>query len=55
MVAEGVEDRATWDRLAQMRCDYIQGYYVSRPVTADEIEGLSKKLSLKETARLTSV
>jgi diguanylate cyclase (GGDEF)-like protein len=32
VVAEGVEDAATWSRLATMGCDLAQGYYLSRPV-----------------------
>jgi diguanylate cyclase (GGDEF)-like protein len=32
VVAEGVEDQATWDLLAGLKCDVIQGYYVSRPL-----------------------
>jgi len=38
VVAEGVEDRETWDRLAAMGCDTIQGYYLSRPLPADALE-----------------
>lgn len=37
VVTEGVEDRATWDVLARMGCDLVQGYYVSRPLPLDEI------------------
>lgn len=37
VVAEGVENRATWDRLADLKCDAAQGYYLSRPVPAEEI------------------
>lgn len=32
IVAEGVVDRATLDRLHELECDYAQGYYISRPV-----------------------
>jgi len=32
IVAEGVEDTATWQRLQQMGCDLAQGYLVSRPM-----------------------
>jgi len=45
VVAEGVEDRATFEALAGMACDYIQGFYASRPVGADELERLAKKLT----------
>ena len=30
VVAEGVEDRATWDVLAGLGCDVAQGYFLSR-------------------------
>ena len=33
-VAEGVEDEATWNLLAGLGCDTVQGYYVSRPIPA---------------------
>jgi diguanylate cyclase (GGDEF)-like protein len=34
VVAEGIEDQATWDLLAELGCDVGQGYYVSRPMPA---------------------
>jgi EAL domain-containing protein (putative c-di-GMP-specific phosphodiesterase class I) len=37
-VAEGVEDRATLDRLGELGCDVAQGYLVCRPLPADELE-----------------
>jgi diguanylate cyclase (GGDEF)-like protein len=36
VVAEGVEDLATFDRLADFGCDEAQGYYISRPMSAIE-------------------
>ena len=36
VVAEGVEDRETFDRLAAFGCDEAQGYYISRPMPLDE-------------------
>jgi len=36
VVAEGVEDRETFDRLADFGCDEAQGYYISRPMPLDE-------------------
>ena len=38
VVAEGVEDLATWQELSRFGCDTAQGYYLSRPVPAQEIE-----------------
>jgi diguanylate cyclase (GGDEF)-like protein len=35
VIAEGVEDSATLDRLATLGCDLAQGYHVSRPMPAD--------------------
>jgi diguanylate cyclase (GGDEF)-like protein len=32
IVAEGVEDRATWDQLAQLGCDDAQGYFLAKPM-----------------------
>jgi diguanylate cyclase (GGDEF)-like protein/PAS domain S-box-containing protein len=34
VIAEGVEDSATWTELDAVGCHAIQGYYVSRPVTS---------------------
>jgi EAL domain-containing protein (putative c-di-GMP-specific phosphodiesterase class I) len=36
-VAEGVEDEATLERLAELGCDQAQGYYFSRPVGLDAL------------------
>ena len=36
VVAEGVEDRETFDRLADFGCDEAQGYYISRPLPFEE-------------------
>ncbi|MBV9282774.1 MAG: EAL domain-containing protein [Chloroflexi bacterium] len=37
VVAEGCEDRATWDLLRETGCDLVQGYYVSRPLPAADL------------------
>jgi len=37
IVAEGVEDTATWARLQEMGCDLAQGYLVSRPLPAEKL------------------
>lgn len=36
VVAEGAEDKATVDRLQEMNCDQVQGFYFSKPLEADE-------------------
>jgi EAL domain-containing protein (putative c-di-GMP-specific phosphodiesterase class I) len=38
VVAEGVEDRGTCDLLKALGCDYIQGYYFSKPLSVDNYE-----------------
>jgi EAL domain-containing protein (putative c-di-GMP-specific phosphodiesterase class I) len=35
--AEVVETKATWYRLTADVCYFAQGYYLSRPIPADEI------------------
>jgi len=38
VVAEGVEDEQTEERLVSMGCDYLQGYHVCHPLPPDELE-----------------
>jgi EAL domain-containing protein (putative c-di-GMP-specific phosphodiesterase class I) len=38
VVAEGVEDARTWAAVAELGCDVAQGYFLSRPLPADEME-----------------
>ena len=38
MVAEGVENDVAYTELARLGCDQAQGYYMSRPVPAAELE-----------------
>ena len=37
VVAEGVENQATWDRLSALGCDASQGYFMSRPLPAENL------------------
>jgi EAL domain-containing protein (putative c-di-GMP-specific phosphodiesterase class I) len=37
VVAEGVEDQATWDRVAAIGCDVVQGFWVSEPMPAGDL------------------
>lgn len=36
VVAEGVEDQRTLERLTEMGCDYAQGFFIARPMPASE-------------------
>lgn len=36
-VAEGVENKETWDMLSNLGCDHAQGYYMSRPVPLEKL------------------
>jgi len=38
VVAEGVEDRGTWEQLQALGGDMAQGYYVSRPLTRGSLD-----------------
>jgi len=37
VVAEGVETADVWDQLTEMGCQHGQGYYLSRPLPAEEL------------------
>ena len=44
VVAEGVESRQQLELLARAGCQCVQGFYISRPVAADEIEGVAARI-----------
>ena len=43
VVAEGVETSEQFIVLKNKKCDYIQGYYFSKPLPTDEMEKLLKE------------
>lgn len=43
IVAEGVKDQETWDRLRSLNCDIAQGFFISEPITAEEF--INRELS----------
>jgi EAL domain-containing protein (putative c-di-GMP-specific phosphodiesterase class I) len=51
VVAEGVETAAAWDALALMGCDLAQGYHVSHPLPAADLERFARARMGPEPAR----
>ena len=47
MVAEGVETAEQVKRLKQIGCDYVQGYYFSRPVPAGEVLTMHRRAAMQ--------
>jgi diguanylate cyclase (GGDEF)-like protein len=45
VIAEGVEVVEVYDILCDMKCDYVQGYYISRPIEAEQIPQWYKLVS----------
>ncbi len=54
VVAEGVEEEAQLDKLKDMGCELIQGYYFSKPLPADEFEELIRKEAELSAKNLSS-
>ncbi len=53
VVAEGVESEQVWRRLRTLGCTAAQGYYLSRPVPAPELESwLEQRLRERRSLRL---
>ncbi len=43
VIAEGVENQAQLDHLRAQRCDFAQGYFLGRPLSAGELEQMLRK------------
>jgi diguanylate cyclase len=50
VVAEGIEDSATLALLSELRCDVAQGYFIGRPMPADQLVFDSTLVSSGDTA-----
>ena len=59
VVAEGVEDEVTLERLRSMGCDMAQGYHLSKPLTAADvvtwIHSVSRVRATQEPAEIRRV
>lgn len=49
VVAEGVEDKATLERLIDLGCDRAQGYYLGIPVPEEEFKKLVTRYNLEKS------
>ena len=51
VVAEGVESPQAWSRLAQLGCNVAQGYFLSRPMPAEQLtEWLADRAGRRRSA-----
>jgi EAL domain-containing protein (putative c-di-GMP-specific phosphodiesterase class I) len=54
VTAEGVENQETWDMLAGMGCDMVQGYFVSPPLAPPNLHNwLSDRRQRQPEAGMT--
>ena len=54
VVAEGVEDEATLDRLRDLGCDFLQGFHLARPMPFDALVGFLGAEPADDVARLST-
>ena len=50
-VAEGIETIEDWNLLKQLKCHIAQGYFVAKPMPADELEAWEKQWLVKQPIR----
>ena len=53
VVAEGVENQAIWDQLAELGCDVAQGYFISKPLPAAQFESWYRQHLARATRETT--
>jgi EAL domain-containing protein (putative c-di-GMP-specific phosphodiesterase class I) len=49
IIAEGVETEETWQRLAELGVDYVQGYVMTRPLPAADFTDWLAERTLTRT------
>ena len=49
VVAEGVETKGQFNRLREIGCDYVQGYYFAKPMPCGEFKELLRKEETPDT------
>jgi diguanylate cyclase (GGDEF)-like protein len=54
VVAEGVEDAASWDHLRVLGCDAVQGYYLAKPMPAAQLPPWLANYERDTTSRRTA-
>ena len=47
VVAEGIENKNTWNILKAMGCDYGQGYFMAKPMSANKLLDWAEQWSHK--------
>jgi diguanylate cyclase len=52
VVAEGVEDGATMSALGDLKCDTIQGYYISRPLSSADFQTWLKTSAIESGTQI---
>jgi diguanylate cyclase (GGDEF)-like protein len=50
VVAEGIEDEATWIRLRAVGCDAAQGYYLAKPLAPGDLEAQIEPITVRSRA-----
>ena len=52
IVAEGVEVKEDWELVKELGCDYVQGFYFSRAITAQLVPNLLRDNDSQPTNQL---
>jgi EAL domain-containing protein (putative c-di-GMP-specific phosphodiesterase class I) len=52
VVAEGVESETALKVLAEMQCDMVQGFFISKPLSATEVAEFAATWTLGDRMRL---